>query len=128
MSKNNMINIDSKTDYISIAFTGNLEYGLIDELKEELHAISLDTKHGYVIDMQRVTNIDSTGFGMIINFAKKVTIAEKKIAIIVTDDFIRKLFAISQCDKVFPIAKSELQAQQMIKEKNWLGELALSEY
>ncbi len=128
MSKNNMININSKADYISIAFTGNLEYGLIDELKEELHAISLEPKHGYVIDMQNVTNIDSTGFGMIINFAKKVMIAEQKIAIIVTDAFIRKLFAISQCDKVFPIAKSELQAQQMIKEKSWLGELALSEY
>ena len=128
MSKNNMINIGSKTDYIPIAFTGNLEYGVIDELKEELHAISLDTKHGYVIDMQKVTNIDSTGFGMIINFAKKVAIAEKKIAIIVTDEFIRKLFAISQCDKVFPIAKSEMQAQQMIKEKSWIGELALSEY
>ncbi|MFJ5764431.1 STAS domain-containing protein [Lysinibacillus sp. NPDC093210] len=128
MSKNNMINIGSKTDYIPISFTGNLEYEVIDELKEELHAISLDTKHGYVMDMQKVTNIDSTGFGMIINFAKKVMIAEKKIAIIVTDEFIRKLFAISQCDKVFPIAKSEMQAQQMIKEKSWIGELALSEY
>jgi len=128
MNQKNMITIDTKADYILIAFTGDLEYGLISAIKEELQAISLDTKHGYIIDMQKVTNIDSTGFGMIINFAKKVTTLDKKISIIVTDDFIQKLFAISQCNKVFPIAKSELQAKQMIKEESWLGELALSEY
>jgi len=128
MNQKNMITIDTKADYILIAFTGNLEYGLISDMKEELQTISLDTKHGYIIDMQKVTNIDSTGFGMIINFAKKVTTLDKKISIIVTDHFINKLFAISQCNKVFPIAKSELQAKQMIKEDNWSGELALSEY
>ncbi|WP_409368652.1 STAS domain-containing protein [Lysinibacillus sp. 38-6] len=128
MNQKNMITIDTKADYILIAFTGNLEYGLISDIKEELQTISLDTKHGYIIDMQKVSNIDSTGFGMIINFAKKVTTLDKKISIIVTDTFIHKLFAISQCNKVFPIAKSELQAKQMIKEESWLGELALSEY
>ncbi|MFJ7667428.1 STAS domain-containing protein [Lysinibacillus sp. NPDC097195] len=128
MNQKNSITIDTKADYILIAFTGDLEYGLISPIKEELQAISIDTKHGYIIDMQKVTNIDSTGFGMIINFAKKVTTLDKKISIIVTDDFIHKLFAISQCNKVFPIAQSELQAKQMIKEEGWLGELALSEY
>ncbi|KOP80821.1 anti-anti-sigma factor [Lysinibacillus sp. FJAT-14745] len=121
------INIDTKADYILIAFTGDLEYGMIEEIKKELQSLSLETKHGYIIDMQKVTNIDSTGFGMIVNFAKKVSVKEKKIAIIVVDDFIRNLFAISQVDKVFPITKSEEQARQTIKE-GWLGELSLSEY
>ena len=35
---------------------------------------------------------------MIVNFAKKVSVKDKKIAIIVVDDFIRNLFAISQVD------------------------------
>ncbi|MFJ8102130.1 STAS domain-containing protein [Lysinibacillus sp. NPDC096212] len=119
--------IDTKSDYILIAFTGDLEYGSIEEIKIELQSLSLETKHGYIIDMQKVTNIDSTGFGMIVNFAKKVSVKEKKIAIIVVDDFIRNLFAISQVDKVFPITKSEERARQIIKE-GWLGELSLSEY
>lgn len=121
------MDIDTKADYILIAFTGDLEYGLIEEIKIELQSLSLETKHGYIIDMQKVTNIDSTGFGMIVNFAKKVSVKEKKIAIIVADDFIRNLFAISQVDKVFPITKSEEQARQIIRE-GWLGELSLSEY
>ncbi|MGE8000926.1 STAS domain-containing protein [Lysinibacillus sp. NPDC093190] len=121
------MDIDTKADYILIAFTGDLEYGMIEEIKKELQSLSLETKHGYIIDMHKVTNIDSTGFGMIVNFAKKVSVKEKKIAIIVVDDFIRNLFAISQVDKVFPITKSEEKARQIIKE-GWLGELSLSEY
>lgn len=121
------MNIDTKADYIVIAFTGDLEYGMIEEIKSELQTLSLDIKHGYIIDMQKVTNIDSTGFGMIVNFAKKVSVKDKKIAIIVVDDFIRNLFAISQVDKVFPIAESEEQARKIIKE-DWLGELSLNEY
>lgn len=121
------MNIDTKTDYIVIAFTGDLEYGMIEEIKSELQTLSLDTIHGYIIDMQKVTNIDSTGFGMIVNFAKKVSVKDKKIAIIVVDDFIRNLFAISQVDKVFPIAESEEQARKIIKE-DWLGELSLNDY
>ncbi|MGE7113397.1 STAS domain-containing protein [Lysinibacillus sp. NPDC047702] len=121
------MDIGTKADYILIAFTGDLEYGLIEDIKKDLQSLNLETKHGYIIDMQKVTNIDSTGFGMIVNFAKKISIKEKKIAIIVVDDFIRNLFAISQVDKVFPITNSEEQAKKIIKE-DWLGELSLNEY
>ncbi|MEK4228002.1 STAS domain-containing protein [Solibacillus sp. FSL H8-0538] len=125
--KETAIKIDTKTDYISIAFSGDLEYGIIEDIKKELQAHSFETEHSYIIDMQRVTNIDSTGFGMIVNFAKKVSVKGKKIVIIVVDDFILNLFAISQCDKVFPIVKNEEEAKQVIKE-NWTGELSLNEY
>jgi len=121
------MDIGTKADYILIAFTGDLEYELIEDIKKDLQSLNLDTKHGYIIDMQKVTNIDSTGFGMIVNFAKKISIKEKKIAIIVVDDFIRNLFATSQVDKVFPITNSEEQARKIIKE-DWLGELSLNEY
>lgn len=40
--------------------------------------LSLQTEQGYVMDLQKVTNIDSTGFGMIVNFAKKVAVQGKK--------------------------------------------------
>ncbi|WP_107949721.1 STAS domain-containing protein [Lysinibacillus parviboronicapiens] len=121
------MDISTKANYIVITFTGDLEYGVIEDIKKDLQALKLETKHGYIIDMQKVTNIDSTGFGMIVNFAKKVSVNEKRIAIIVVDDFILNLFAISQCDKIFPIAKSEDEAKQIIKE-GWSGELSLSEY
>lgn len=116
-----------KQAYLAIAFTGDLEYGKIEEMKKELGAHMFDVDSDYVIDMQHVTNIDSTGFGMIVNFAKKVSVRGKKIVIIVADDFVRNLFAISQCDKVFPIVRDEAQALEVLK-NGWQAEISIGDY
>lgn len=116
-----------KREYLLITFAGNLEYGKIEEIKKELHAHMFDVDADYVIDMQQASNVDSTGFGMIVNFAKKVSVRGKKIVIIVADEFIRNLFAISQCDKVFPIVKDEVQAHEILK-NGWQAEISISEY
>lgn len=116
-----------KQAYLAIVFTGDLEYGKIEEMKKELAAHMFDVDADYVIDMQHVTNIDSTGFGMIVNFAKKVSVRGKKIVIIVADDFVRNLFAISQCDKVFPIVRDEAQALEVLK-NGWQAEISIGEY
>lgn len=105
--------IEQKNEYTSIQFSGHLQYGLIEDIKKELQSqISSTTlQHtNYILDMSQVNNIDSTGFGMIVNFAKNISIKKSKIVIIIVDDFVRKLFAISQCDKLFPIVKTESEA------------------
>lgn len=127
MSKIATMKMQMKQDYLLISFAGNLEYGKIEEMKKELIAHMFDVDANYVIDMQHVANIDSTGFGMIVNFAKKVSIRNKKIVIIVADEFIRKLFAISQCDKIFPIVKNEASAHDVL-ENGWQSEISLSVY
>lgn len=121
------VQITDKSTYVSIAFTGNLEYGLIEEIKKQLQAQSLQAELGFILDMSRVKNIDSTGFGMIVNFAKKVSTQNKKIVIIVVDNFVRKLFAISQCDKIFPIVENEKEALQVIQ-GNGHTELSINDY
>lgn len=121
------VQITDKSTYVSIAFTGNLEYGLIEEIKKQLQAQSLQAELGFILDMSRVKNIDSTGFGMIVNFAKKVSTQNKKIVIIVVDNFVRKLFAISQCDKIFPIVENETEALQVIQ-GNGHTELSINDY
>ena len=126
-AKNVAVNITEKRDYHIISLTGSLEYGIIETAKAKLQNLSLQTGQGYIIDLQKVENIDSTGFGMIVNFAKKVAVQGKKIVIIVVDDFIRNLFAISQCDKVFPIVRSEEEARNIINGE-WKGALSINEY
>ena len=121
------MNITEKQEYHIISLTGSLEYGIIETAKAKLQNLSLQAGQGYIIDLQKVENIDSTGFGMIVNFAKKVAVQGKKIVIIVVDEFVRNLFAISQCDKVFPIVKSEEEARNIINGE-WKGELSINEY
>lgn len=121
------LTITEKQDYNVIMLSGNLEYGYIEDIKIELQKLVLHDELGYIIDLQNVTNIDSTGFGMIVNFAKKITTKNKKMVIIVVDEFIRNLFSISQVDKVFPIVKSENEAKAIML-SDWHGEISLSEY
>ncbi|WP_042478789.1 STAS domain-containing protein [Bacillus ndiopicus] len=117
----------NKPNYISISFSGSLEYGLIEDIKKQLQSQSFETELGFILDMSRVKNIDSTGFGMIVNFAKKVSMQNKKIVIIVVDSFVRKLFAISQCDKIFPIVENETNALKVIQGSSHT-ELSINEY
>ncbi|KYG91281.1 STAS domain-containing protein [Metasolibacillus sp. FSL H7-0170] len=119
--------ITSKPHYISIAFSGSLEYGLIEDIKKQLQSQSFQTELGFILNMSHVKNIDSTGFGMIVNFAKKVSIQNQKIVIIVVDSFVRKLFAISQCDKIFPIVDNEDAALKVIQGSSDT-ELSINEY
>ncbi len=119
--------MELKQGYLFIAFGDQLEYGKIEDIKKELQAHMFDADVDYIIDMQKVENIDSTGFGMIVNFAKKVSVRNKKIVIIVSDEFIRNLFTISQCDRVFPIVKTEEQAKAILKE-GWQAEIMIGEY
>ncbi|MDQ0155421.1 STAS domain-containing protein [Robertmurraya andreesenii] len=121
------IRIETRQEFVTIFLEGNLEYGMLEEIKKVLQNQNLETDQGYVIDVQRVNNIDSTGFGMIVNFAKRVSVKGKKIVFIVVDDFIRNLFAISQVDKVFPIVDNMTAAQKEMV-ANWTGELSINEY
>ncbi|OCS93059.1 STAS domain-containing protein [Caryophanon latum] len=119
--------VHAKTQYTVIEFSGHLEYGKIEDIKRILQETAFQHERNYIIDMQKVTNVDSTGFGMIVNFAKKVSMRGQQIAIIVVDEFVRNLFAISQCDKIFPLVKSEAEGAQIMID-GWQSEISLSEY
>lgn len=127
MGKETMFKMQLKQDYLLFTFSGNLEYGKLEDIKKELQAHMFDADTDYVIDMQEVSNIDSTGFGMIVNFAKKVSVRDKNIVIIVDDPFILNLFAISQCDKVFPIVKNEQEAKEILI-NGWQPEILINQY
>lgn len=125
--KSASMQIIDQTQYAIIHFTGYLEYGLIESLKKELQDnVLLANKH-CIINTTNVKNVDSTGFGMMVNLAKKVALQQKKVAIIIVDDFIQKLFTISQCDKVFPIVTSEEEAIAILQQ-TYQAELSLDEY
>lgn len=121
------LQVTKKDMHVLLNFTGYLQYSLIEDMKKQLHATEFKKGRSFILDMSKVQNIDSTGFGMIVNFAKKVSLKNEKIAIIVTDDFVRKLFSISQCDKIFPIVNSEAAALQVIQQ-SVKTELSIKDY
>lgn len=104
----NSVSVDNVDNYLRISFKGNLVYGQTEELKRTLIE-KLEKKDGYIIDTTNVNDIDSTGFGVFVNTAKKVN--SKKIAIIVNDEFIRELFEIAKFSMLFPIVQNLEEAK-----------------
>ncbi|ARK25380.1 anti-anti-sigma factor [Sporosarcina sp. P37] len=121
------LQVTEKDSYVILGFSGHLQYGSMEELKKRLQSILQKEDSSFILDMSKVQNIDSTGFGLIVNFAKKVSLKKEKIVIIIVDDFVRKLFSISQCDRIFPIVDSEAAAFKMLQH-HVETELTVDEY
>ncbi|WP_176720489.1 STAS domain-containing protein [Desulfuribacillus stibiiarsenatis] len=105
---------------------GKLNYGTTQTVKDSMAKL-FTTADGYIIDLSNVENIDSTGFGVLINFAKRIAEIERKMAIVVTNDFIYDLFKISKFDLVFPLVKSKADGIKILKE-GFERPLPLKEY
>ena len=96
-------------DYQKIVITGRLVYGNVQETKGKL-SLNLESAQGFIIDMSKLTFIDSTGLGLLMNLAKQVYAKKKMIIMIVVDEFVRELFMIAKFDQVFCIVQSEQEA------------------
>lgn len=83
-------------------------------------------KDGYIIDTVNVDDIDSTGFGVLVNTAKKAY--SNKIAIIVNDEMIKELFEIAKFTMLFPIVASLEEAKKVLEKGELEGQLSLDEY
>ncbi|HHY73336.1 MAG TPA: STAS domain-containing protein [Bacillus bacterium] len=100
---------------VQITFKGELVYEYIDTVKVRLEDIPLNSKE-YIFEMKEVVHIDSTGFGLIVNLAKKLLENDTKIVFVVDDELIIELFKISQLNRVFPLVKTMDDAVKTMEE------------
>lgn len=120
----NSVIIEQFGNYLKISFKGNLVYGQTEAVKKVISE-KLEKKDGYIIDTTNVTDIDSTGFGVLVNTAKKLK--SKKIAIVVNDELIRELFEIAKFSMLFPIVETIDEAKTILSE-DIESQLTIDEY
>jgi len=87
---------------------GQLIYQTIPSAKEQLSAHLVNVK-GYVLDMNQITRVDSTGFGFILNFIKRIP-KETRLIVVITDPFIKELFYITKLDQLITILPTVSEA------------------
>lgn len=73
---------------------------------EQLQGFLLKEAGLYLVDVDLVERIDSTGLGVLINFARLVAKQKGGIGFVVSSPFLRELFLMAQFDKVFPVAET----------------------
>jgi anti-sigma B factor antagonist len=92
---------DPDTRIISVA--GEIHVTTAPEFSQRLNdAISAGT-HGVVIDMSQVEFIDSTGLSVLLNGLRRVTRSDGRLALVVTNPTVLRLFEITKLDSTFDI-------------------------
>ncbi|MDM8534885.1 STAS domain-containing protein [Clostridiaceae bacterium HSG29] len=103
--------IDEEVQIISI--NGRLTYDEIANYKEKIKAI-IDNAEGYIIDLTKVEQIDSTGLGLIINTAKHFISNQNKMVIVNNNPLTNELFKISKLHMVFNICETINDAMKIV--------------
>lgn len=110
--------------YLKISFSGKLIYGQTTSANDMLKQIPRDHE-GYILDLNDVEKIDSTGFGMLVNFASEFK--NTRFAIVVNNELTLRLLKIAKFDLIFLIVTNEADAITAIK-NNEAPPLKLDEY
>lgn len=103
MALNINISYIEDNNYWLVKPIGEIDIYTSPELKEKLSEALNDKKADIVIDGKELDYLDSTGLGTLISILKIIKENEKKIYIRNLKPNIRKLFDITELDKVFVI-------------------------
>lgn len=113
-------------NYQVIHIEGKLIYGNTQAAKKEL-VENIRSCNGYILNLDKLEYIDSTGLGAIMNFAKTITKDNKKMILVIQDTFIKEILSISKFDMIFYIVPTMERALKDFKE-GFKTELELNAY
>src|SRR5919107_2506486 len=105
--------LDNDTRVISVS--GEIHVTTAPEFSQRLNdAIAAGTR-GVVIDMTGVEFIDSTGLSVLLNGLRRVTRAEGRLALVVSNPTVLRLFEITRLDSTFDIAPTRDEAIERVQ-------------
>lgn len=102
---------------LRIALYGRMTYDTVQQFKTDIEEAIVDAE-GYIIDLSKVEQIDSTGLGLLVNVAKHFIQNKNRMVIVNMDDLIQELFEISKLDSVFQICSTVSEAIRVVKDED----------
>jgi anti-sigma B factor antagonist len=94
-----------------IALAGEVDLYTAPNLKEELVRMIDEGARHMVIDFTETSFIDSTTLGVLVSGLKRLRLKDGRLALVITDRNILKIFEITGLDRVFSI--HELRAEAL---------------
>lgn len=101
------LNLIDQGDYYLIELIGDLDIYNNKKFKEKLADIYEDLDKDLVVDCSRLEYIDSTGLGSFISLLKLTRDEEKEITVKNLKKNIKKVFKITDLDKLFNLGDDE---------------------
>ena len=97
------IEVEEKEGYRIVTPVGELDIYTVPLFRKVVLKLEGDRRHDLILDLTRVTFIDSSGLGSLIEIFQKVQSAEGEIAYVVDNPRILKIFRLVDLDRVFPV-------------------------
>jgi anti-sigma B factor antagonist len=97
-----------------IELGGEVDLYTAPDLKERLLGVIQDGKKRIIVDLSQTTFIDSTTLGVLIGAVRRLRPTGGSLALVCTDENIRKIFEITGLDRVFPIATTREEALERL--------------
>lgn len=112
-----------------IVFSGELVYGQTEKIREEIFSLLIECD-GYILDLQNVTTIDSTGFGILVSIAKKLKGQnQNRMVVVINKPPILQLFKITKLTLIFPVVETKEEAVALLsKDLDAQSELSIDDY
>lgn len=94
---------EKKDDVTTISLEGSLDASTSSELKDVVTDLMGKDNHFFVVDLEKVDFIDSSGLGCLVGLFKKSRIGKGDVKLSNMSESILKIFQITHLDRVFTI-------------------------
>jgi anti-sigma B factor antagonist len=106
--------VDDETHLIAVR--GEVHVSTAPEFSERLNEAIATGKTGVIIDMTDVEFIDSTGLSVLLNALRRVTRQQGRMALVVSNPTVLRLFEITRLDSTFDIAGTREDAIARVRQ------------
>lgn len=97
------IEVEEKEGYNIVTPVGELDVYTVPLFRKVVLKLEGDRRHDLILDMTRLTFIDSSGLGSLIEIYQKVQAAEGVIAFVIDNPRILKILRLVELNKVFRV-------------------------
>lgn len=108
------IEVEEKEGYHIVAPRGELDVYTVPLFRKVMLKLEGDRRHDIILDLTRVTFIDSSGMGSLIEVYQKAQAVEGEIAFVIDNPRILKVMKLVDLDKVFRIFPNMGRALQSV--------------
>jgi anti-sigma B factor antagonist len=107
--------LDERTHLIAVS--GEIHVSTAPEFSRRLNDAIGRGKTAFVLDLSGTEFIDSTGLSVLLNGLRRVTRAQGRMALIVTNPTVLRLFQITRLDSTFDIAAGREEALSLVRRR-----------
>ena len=97
------LHVESGSGYVAVELTGDLDIATIAPIREQLLTIAGTIRGALILDLARVTFIDSGGLGMFVLLHKRVSEGGGVFALVNVDRTVGRPLGLTSLDTVFPV-------------------------